>query len=107
MTADNWDICPWCKKLVEKRKEEKIRLAKESYGNVRIEDFERLRLEATKQTKLDETLREDYSIGITVDEDFYVEYSARCLVCGFSFKFKHEQKVGEKISDDSNKENKE
>lgn len=89
MSADNWATCPKCKIRVE-AESNKLKLdAGKAYGKVSPEEYLVLFETANKPVKLDDTLREDYEIGITSDGKFYASYGGACQ-CGFSFSFKHE-----------------
>jgi hypothetical protein len=41
----------------------------------------------------DNTLREDYEIGVNDTGEFEIVYSCRCNTCGFVFTFKHKQQL--------------
>lgn len=41
--------------------------------------------------KLDDTLREDYEIGVSSKGEFFVDYGASCGVCGFVFSHSHKE----------------
>lgn len=87
MSADNWAICPKCKKDDdEKWKIHEERLAT-SYGKMPVDEYMKLR--ALKKEEPETTLREDYDIGL-YDGSFYVDYSAKCSCCDFEFNFKKE-----------------
>lgn len=95
MSADNWTHCPKCvagreAKLVAERQ----RIAA-LYGKVSVEAFESTRagLRKLEESHPEQTLREDYEIGIDNCE-FSVSYSAGCK-CGFRYEFKHSAKVEE------------
>lgn len=92
MSADNWTICPKCKKLVEEKQRKLEEKVVKSYGQIPAEEY-MLLLEKSKQPlKIESSLREDYDIGIDED-DFSVNYRSGCRVCGFSFNYKYAQKV--------------
>lgn len=88
MSADNWRVCPKCKKTNESKGS--------LYGKVSEEEY----LDSLNQLKVDEeTLREDYEIGIDERGEFYVDYSCRCQTCGFGFHYKHSQML--ELTEDS------
>lgn len=92
MSADNWTICPKCNIDFEK-KEKKIKLdAKNAYGNVSEEEYRELVKKASTPMVLEETLREDFGIGIR-GEVFEVVYASSCLVCGFKYEFSHKKEI--------------
>lgn len=92
MSADNWRVCPACKKNREKRLEKQERALKASYGKVSAEEYEERRvalaIEADESPKM--TLREDYSQRMRDDGVYEVGYSCSCQSCKFTFKFEHE-----------------
>lgn len=88
MSADNWAVCPSCLAVAEETKAAQARLAQEAYGHVEIEEFDRLRIEASTPINQDKlrTFREDYEFwmdGTVVN----VSYDGRCTVCGTGVKF--------------------
>ncbi len=86
MSADAYRSCPECEKNQNKDFEEKKAKLNKKYGKMDMEEFlaahDKLAKEITKE--LEETLREDYEIGIWNGE-FNINYSAHCSECGFSF----------------------
>lgn len=93
MSADNWRECPGCnkKQLVEKEKAKKK--ADSSYGKVSQEEYLKLLEIANKPIKLDNSLREDYSIYVDTDGEFRVSYSCYCEDCSFDFSYGHKEHV--------------
>lgn len=105
MSADNWTICPRCE---EKRLETYKRALEESSIRLKkkIEDLaketnlpvplnpeeykirltEIIKAEETVQPEAEDTLREDFDIGI-YEGHFSIEYEAKCTKCGFEFSF--------------------
>lgn len=94
MSADNWTICPQCAKEANSEAQAKREKAKESYGKVIAEEYLRYLREADAIAEFDaeETLREDYSIGIR-DGKLSVFYSAGYTKCGFDHTFKYTEEV--------------
>ena len=97
MSADNWRVCPRCKrkKIVEVEVSD-AKLTK-SYGKGSAEEYlakvqKNTELRASV-AKLEETLREDYELSTDEDGEFFVSYGCRCSVCDFQFSFKHEESV--------------
>jgi hypothetical protein len=85
MSADNWGICPKCKKLSKER-------AKSLYGKASEDEYLVYFLsEKSKGTK--ETLREDYEIYTDDDGEFSVGYDCSCDECGFSYHFQYKASV--------------
>lgn len=93
MSADNWRICPRCKKKAEADYAEEVRRVGEAYGKVPPEEYLRMTRDLQKPPALNETLREDYELGTDKDGEFYVSYSASCSVCKFSHRFKHSEQL--------------
>ena len=93
MSADNWSICPKCKVTAEHAAASAATKARESYGNVPVEQYQRMIDEADKIASkgLEDTLREDFSVGVKADGTFEVIYGCRCGTCGFAFTFKHSE----------------
>lgn len=95
MSADNWCVCPKCKVNVAKKKAETLRKAQETYGKVPAEEYERMIASARIGVKKNDndTLREDYELGMREDGTFWVSYYASCQKCEFKYQFKDEHKV--------------
>ena len=95
MSADNWAECPRCRAMrlveIEKRRLNLLKI----YGKVPPEQYvtEMTDLNNFRDSHLDETLREDYELGITPQGRFYVSYGGGCDKCGLAFTFKHEEAV--------------
>jgi len=87
MGADNWGICPKCKKGREKYIAGLRKKADEQYGKIKPEEYLEL-LDHAKE-ELGSTLREDYEILTDEDGEFYIKYSCNCSVCGFDYEFEH------------------
>lgn len=92
MSADNWTTCPRCEKRAEADQEAKILKAGQAYGKVSEEEYYRLLEEARHPSTVEESLREDYGIGVS-GNIFEVCYRCRCEDCGFTFGYKHRQTV--------------
>ena len=90
MSANNWRVCPKCKRNAEILAEKKTAKAQEKYGKVPQEEFLALISDANKTPELDQTLRENYELGTDPDGLFGVAYSCSCSICKFSFNFKKE-----------------
>jgi rubrerythrin len=94
MSADNWAKCPKCADALEKDRVKRIDDAAKQYGKIPQHEWEKLRDAAIKpEAEQEDTLREDYEIGVQSDGNFYVNYSGRCNECGFAFTYKDEKKV--------------
>lgn len=94
MSADNWTVCPKCEATHTARtlaaKEAHATKLVEAYGKQSMEEYAKIVAggPALPPPFADNTLREDYEIGIREGE-FSVSYGARCTACGFKFTFKH------------------
>jgi len=91
MSADNWTICPKCNKSslqLEKKEREKI---KNSYGKISAEEYLELVRQHKLPKKIEDTLREDYEIGIDENGGFSIHYSCYCEECRFKFEFNYNE----------------
>lgn len=88
MSADNWTYCPKCKAKDEARKASQLNEAEEAYGKVTAAEYADMIAAAREVIDLEETLREDYQIGIH-NGQFEVGYRCSCGVCGFCWSYKH------------------
>jgi hypothetical protein len=93
VSANNWDVCPACKKKAEAARLKAMEDAAKAYGKVPPDEWKELSDRASKPVDLDETMREDYELGVDSKGVFGVSYSASCQECAFVFRFKHEQKT--------------
>ena len=92
MGADNWDVCPRCRRRKEDEHCARVRKAEKAYGNVSVDEYKALLSEAERGVDEEEyTLREDYEVGMT-DNDFYVYYNAGCSECKWTYKYSHNEK---------------
>lgn len=96
MGADNWAICPVCRVEAIKAREKRYTKADAAYGKKPQGDYIALLAEAEKPIQLEQTLREDYGLGVGVDGVFGVSYRAHCTACQFAFEYKHDE-VAQKI----------
>jgi hypothetical protein len=83
MSADNWGICPNCKKAIKPEKSK--------YGKVSEDEY--LKEIAKPVKELEETLREDYECSIDENGRFHIFYRAGCQVCGFGKKFEIDEQL--------------
>ncbi len=93
MSADNWAICPVCKKNNDEANTNRIADAEAKYGKVSSFQYRESAKEAERSIVLEESLREDFGIGINEDGEFYVTYRGHCEVCGLDFKYNHAENV--------------
>lgn len=96
MSADNWTICPRCQKTALAAKErDREKLAKQ-YGKIEPVEFVKRSAEVDKPIELEETLREDYELGL-FEGQFYISYRASCAQCGFELSYAREETVPDLI----------
>jgi hypothetical protein len=91
MGADNWAICPKCRVAAIKVREKLYSKAEKAYGSKSADEYLALRAEAEKPLAMEQTLREDYGLGVGIDGVFGVGYRARCTTCGFSYEYQHNE----------------
>lgn len=93
MSADNWGVCPQCKKLNDEKNKKRILDVVKKYGKVPPDEFVQLSKEANKPIMLEEHLREDYELGVGENGFFEVSYRCSCDVCGFEHSFEHTKQL--------------
>ena len=93
MSANNWAMCPKCKKNNDENNAIRIKNAEAQYGKISSDEYRATIKEAEKPMKIEETLREDFEIWINDKGLFTVSYSGRCQICGFAKKFEHREKL--------------
>ena len=86
MSADNWTTCPKCKLATQQKYEKALKDAQDKYGVIPSDEYRALIEKAEKPLVFDETMREDYEIGVW-EEDFSVSYTCLCTKCKFQFAF--------------------
>lgn len=101
MSADNRTVCPQCETNEENDHQSKIadynkqvEDVKAQYGTLTAEEFLQQMLALKEKEPVEEgskpeeetNLREYYALGVC-DGEFYVNYRAECVVCGWKFKF--------------------
>lgn len=84
MSADNWAVCPVCLDAAITAKEERQRIAREAYGAVPIEEFDRLRREAAPPVDREacRTFREDWDFHLGQNGTLSYDYRGSCEECG-------------------------
>lgn len=95
MSADNWTTCPRCMALDMQREQELEEKARCLYGKIPVEEWRNL--QAKKEFRLGNDLREDFSVGVRGNV-FSVTYKAKCRSCGFKFAFDHKVDLSEYLS---------
>jgi len=93
MAAKNWAMCPKCGKTVEEIRKVLRAEAKKAYGQIPEKKYLNMVAEAGAHIVVEDTLREDYAIGIWNGE-FSVSYRGHCDKCGFDKKFKTTEPIG-------------
>ncbi len=93
MSAENWAICPKCKRLDEEKRQLLADQIKTSYGNLPESEYLELVERFKAPAKIEETLREDYELGIW-NKEFSISYGANCDKCGFEYSFNFSKEVG-------------
>ena len=91
MSADNWAVCPRCKKVRATDLADIERRVAESYGTVPVEEFDaaRDRLAEAQAAPVERTFREDYEVGVEEDGEFYVIYRGGCRECGLTHEYRY------------------
>jgi hypothetical protein len=95
VSADNWAICPRCRRRAEAKKAELEEQVRVQYGQILIEDWDALRQEAEKP--LDEmaltTFREDYEFYGVEEGVVFVSYGGSCKTCGLSLSISEQHPI--------------
>lgn len=89
MSANNWTQCPKCVAAEKERQTKAVAKSAKSYGKVDPDKFLAM-LEDQKPREIEDTMREDYELGVDSSGDFYVSYRCSCNKCDFEFRYKHE-----------------
>jgi hypothetical protein len=87
MSADRWSECLVCKKKAVLEHVEKLRVAQESYGKIPASEYADKMMALSMPKKFEETLRQDWHLGIDDTGLFEIGYYAHCQKCGFKYKF--------------------
>lgn len=91
MSANNWAICPVCKKNQKKKVVIAAKRVAAAYGNVTEDKYLEMKESLSSQPKLENSLREDYELLIDEEGLFSVSYRAICKVCGFNFVYEYQK----------------
>lgn len=93
MSADRWKKCPVC--AVNKEKDVlKLRSqVNHEYGKLSQEHWLELKKEVDEfaSTPLEETLREDFEIGLNEDGWLDIYYTCSCHICGTTRKYEKKE----------------
>lgn len=92
MSADNWMVCPVCRKAHDAKAAKALEKATKQYGKVSVGKYDADLRDARNLSaeELPSEFREDYEIRISADGVFTVSYSGYCRTCDAKFVFKHE-----------------
>lgn len=97
MSADNWARCPRCWHRKNKDLTERWAKLNASYGQITLEEFDRIRAVLTKETDeledMDSNFREDYEFYGAEDGIVNVSYSGECRLCGLKLKFEEQHPI--------------
>lgn len=95
MGADNWTHCPQCKLIATTLQEQAEAGLQESYGKLPVKEWLKQKGQVERQAAKppEQTLREDYEIGLDGEGVFEVDYRASCDKCGLRFSHKHDAKI--------------
>jgi hypothetical protein len=93
MSADNWATCPRCFKDALHERRDREQAAKDAYGKVPEHEWLKMKEDAKVSLPFGDDLREDYEMYMEKDGTFKVVYKCSCSVCGFSFEYKHTERV--------------
>jgi predicted Zn-ribbon and HTH transcriptional regulator len=95
MSADNWTVCPKCESERLQEKDNLELKLRNSYGVISLDEYKQFEhtVKMFQQISVQETLREDYEIGIRHGE-FSVSYSSSCEKCKFRFSFSVKDPLG-------------
>ncbi len=97
MSADNWAVCPNCRRNAESKYIQEEVLLEENYGKIPATEYAKLltQHQANSVQKIlgDNTLREDYRIGIDKNGVFTVGYISCCDKCGLTWKYNHSEQA--------------
>jgi len=93
MSADNWTICPKCAAKHQSDFAKKREKVQASYGKIPAAQFIIAMDEVETTPRLEETLREDYCQGMSIEGIYSLEYGCSCRVCDFSFSKKIEEQT--------------
>lgn len=93
MSADNWAVCPRCRRAKQADIDKRQAAIHAMYGEVPVEDFDEARRQfEAEDWSVPETFREDWEIGLT-DGVFFVSYRGRCSDCNLRYEFKTDHTI--------------
>ena len=91
MSANNWTDCPKCREASRIAKDLALQLATEAHGKVPVGECEKMLTDTVAMGFVSNSLREDYSLGLSREGKFEVRYRAYCATCGFEYTFHEEE----------------
>ena len=91
MSADNWTVCPKCRKEAQDRTDRLIEMVNSSYGNLPQGEYDNLIVVLANRPAVGIYLAEYYELYIDSNNVFHAIYTAGCEKCGYSFSFNHEE----------------
>ena len=104
MGARNWTICPKCWKdakdpelqPADKQAEMEADIAAftAKYGEQRGKQYRIIMLSTLEPMESENTMREDWELGIDAEGVFYLKYTAYCTKCSW----KYEKRIQEKVA---------
>ena len=107
MSADNWTMCPKCKKDSDLKKIDDYNRVKKLYGKVSKKEYDAALKEYTeKEVRFPNDTLAEYteSYMLTSKNKFCVSYSCHCSICGFEYSFKHVKSTDEIVEEFENPE---
>lgn len=97
MSADNWAVCPACKRRAEETVVALAEKANAAYGDVPFDEYEQMRAvteaAAFERDNLKPTFREDYEITGAETGFVHVSYGGRCQVCRVELTFEVDRPI--------------
>jgi len=93
VSANNWRDCPKCIAKATMKRARLSQEAQDSYGKVTPALYQEMLLAVRECQHPENSMREDWQLGINTTGEFYVSYYANCDECGFKFSFKQERQL--------------
>ena len=94
MSANNWQVCPRCKRQNDEERSKEQAEIEGQYGKIPSAEYMQL-LEKSKKrpSTISENLREDWEIWTDLAGTFNVIYHCSCDACGLDYTFRHTEKI--------------
>lgn len=97
MSADNWAVCPRCKRVRADALATETRLLAEAYGKIPVEEFDQKRKALAEHEREHEhpmtTFREFYEFYGVETGTLHISYGGRCTVCELEFSHESEHEL--------------